>query len=268
MEIRRILAGILCPEVIQDLSKCSIELKDKEEDVATFSTALSKCQETRQSAVDQVIKKSKEDMYQIKSQLANTKAAFGLYVAKGGLTPVDEWCRAQGYKEVKKVYEDKIIIGNVKMPCSLIEIFTPNSHVIQRARKKLKEVTDRHKWYKKVTNLVNQKVKWTDDGRYDNYYYPNYTLTTGEGDCDDHAFLQMSLEPEMGNAFGFYKRYTGHSFGVGIVNGDLWVFDAVGNEIQKYIHKKNKKFYIHYIITKNAVYQLDGSAEFGKILWE
>ncbi|MEK6885183.1 MAG: hypothetical protein AABY22_36465, partial [Nanoarchaeota archaeon] len=31
------------------------------------------------------------------------------------LSPVDIWCQSKGYKTVKKVYKDKIIIGDIKI---------------------------------------------------------------------------------------------------------------------------------------------------------
>lgn len=187
------------------------------------------------------------------------------------LTPVDLWCIKNKKKPVRRVYKDKIIINGVKIPCDLREMITPNSYIVKKARESIRKTTDKKEWYSRVMRKVHSMVTWTSDGRFDNYYYPCYTLTTGYGDCDDFSFAQDSIETEMGNAFGYYRKRSGqrigHSFSIGIIDGVLWVFDSVGNITMKYNHNKESKFYIHYIITKNQVYQLDGSVEFGKILW-
>jgi hypothetical protein len=115
---------------------------------------------------------------------------------------------------------------------------------------------------------VHNNCKWTHED-VDNYFYPNYSLTTKNIDCDDFTFIQMSIEPQIGNAFGFRiqpnKSEFGHSFGVGVINGDLFIFDAVDNEVKKYT--KNDGWRIHFIVTKNGTYVLDNSVEFGEILW-
>ena len=193
---------------------------------------------------------------------------LNVQVVNATTTELDRYCMVR-HAKVSKVYKDKIIIGEVMMECNLLEMFLPKSAVIEKARKSISKPTDKLKWYSKVTNLVHNRVTWTDDGRYDNYFYPNYTWITKKGDCDDHSFLQGSIEPEIGVAFGFFikkdgNRY-GHAFGVAAINDKLWILDAVGNIVKGYT--PNDQYYIHYIITPNAVYQLDGTVEFGEILW-
>lgn len=186
------------------------------------------------------------------------------------ITPVDLYCIKKGYKINNFVYRDKIIINGVKISCNLREIITPNSYVVEQIRKNIKKPETKILWYERIMNKVNSIVTWTTDGRDDNYYYPNYTLQTGKGDCDDFAFAQCSIEPELGNAFGFWDRGDGkpigHSFAVGVIEGQLWIFDAVPNKI---VTAEGNPFYsINYIITKNNIYVLDDSVRFGEILWE
>ncbi len=158
------------------------------------------------------------------------------------------------------------------MPCDLREIFTPNSYVVRKVAKSILYSDNDNLWYQRIMKKVNSIITWTTDERYDNYYYPNYTLTIGKGDCDDFAFAQMSIEPRLGVAFGYYKdgegKRIGHAFSVGIVDGILYIFDGTSNIIMRYVHDKDKEYYIHYIITKNEVYALDESVDFGDILWE
>jgi len=183
------------------------------------------------------------------------------------LTPVDAYCKRKGYKINNFVYKDKIIIGDIKIPCNLREMITPNSYVVEKVRKSIAKTDIKFLWYQRVMNKVAELIEWTLDGRYDNYYYPAYTLTTGKGDCDDFGFSQCSIEPELATAFGFYienENKVGHAFAVGVVNNELWVFDAVPN---KSIIAEGKNYSINYIITKNNIYVVDGSTDFGDILW-
>lgn len=185
-----------------------------------------------------------------------------------GLSPIDTYCRRKGYQINNFVYKDKIIINEVKIPCNLREIITPNSFVVEKIRRSITKPENKLLWYQRIMNKVANIIEWTADGRDDNYYYPAYALQTGSGDCDDHAFAQCSIEPELGNAFGFYIKdgqKIGHSFAVGIVEGDLWVFDATPDVSLKY--EGNKSYSINYIITQNSIYVMDGSAVFGDILW-
>ena len=193
------------------------------------------------------------------------------------LTPVDIWCQKNGYNPVKKVYKDKIVINSIKLPCDLREIFTPNSYLVRKVRDSIgmgenyTKENNRLLWYRRVMEKVNSIVKYRAEAS-DNYYFPAYTIKIKEGDCEEFAFLQMSIEGELGNAYGFFTNYEGkkigHSFAVGVISGELWVFDAVGNIMLNYQIEDTPKYYIHYIITKNQVYELDGSVEFGDVLWD
>ena len=186
-----------------------------------------------------------------------------------GLNPVDAYCKRKGYKIHNFVYKDKIIIGDIKIPCNMREMITPNSYVVEKIRNSISKSENKLFWYQRVMNKVTGMVKWTTDGRDDNYYYPAYTLQVGRGDCDDFAFAQCSIEPELANAFGFWDRGDGkpigHSFAVGIVEGELWVFDATPCVLLKY--EDNKQYSINYIITQNSIYAVNDDTNFGDILW-
>ena len=187
--------------------------------------------------------------------------------AKQGLTELDQFCIAK-HQIVEKAYKDKIIINGVKMPCDLREMFTPMSFVVQQFKKRILKSEDKIIWYKNIMSQTHAVVKWTDDGRDDNYYFPCYTITTKAGDCDDMANIQVSVEPELGNAFGFWKQNNksiGHSFAVGLVNGNIHIFDAVKGQSEQYI--EGGDYEINFIITKNNIYKVKGGIEFGEILW-
>ena len=189
------------------------------------------------------------------------------------LSSIDLWCQKQGYRIQEFAYRDKIFIKDTAIPCDLRELITPNSYVVRQARKSLKTYPDNvYENYLEVMRFVHRTVTWTDDGRQDNYFYPNYTLTVGKADCEDMAFAQASINPDLGVAFGFWQRGAndriGHAFAVGVIDSDLIVFDSVPNQTHKYIHKQDNKYYIHYIVTNNAVYVLDGSVDFGEILYD
>lgn len=184
------------------------------------------------------------------------------------LTPVDKYCKLKGYPINNFIYKDKIIIGDVKIPCNLREMITPMSYVVEKVRKSIAKTDIKLFWYQRVMNKMNDLMEWTSD-YYDNYYYSAYTLTIGKGDCDDFTFAQCSIEPELANAFGFfiddYNNKLGHSFAVGIVDGVLWIFDAVSNHS---LVTEGSNYLINYIITKNNIYVVDDNTNFGDILWQ
>ena len=193
-------------------------------------------------------------------------------------TPVDLFCKSKNYLIDNRAYKDKIIINNISIDCDLREIFTPNSYIVKRFKEKIittymeGAMYTKLNRYKSIMNAVNKAITWTADGRYDNYFYPNYTLKVGAGDCDDSAFLQMSIEPELAVAFGFVKKensWEGHAFAVGIIDNTLVVFDAVYNRSEQYVNEGEefKNYKINYIITKNNVYVVDGTIKFGDLLW-
>lgn len=186
-----------------------------------------------------------------------------------GLTPVDIYCQNKGYRVNNFVYKDKVIINGIKIPCNLREMITPNSYVVESIRKSISKPDNTLLWYQRIMNKVYDLCTWTDDGRDDNYYYPAYSLTIKKCDCDDFAFAQCSIEPELGTAFGFWDRdnnrnLIGHAWAVGIIDDELWIFDAVPNQSVK---AEKSAYSISYIITQNSIYIVDGSTDFGVILW-
>ena len=185
-----------------------------------------------------------------------------------GLNPIDGYCKRKGYKIDNFVYRDKIIIGDIKIPCNMREMITPTSYVVEKIRKSISKSENKLFWYQRVMNKVAELIEWTADGRDDNYYYPAYTLQVGKGDCDDHAFAQCSIEPELGTAFGFYikdGKRIGHAFAVGIIEGELWIFDATPDVSLKY--EGNKSYSINYIITQKSIYAVNDDTNFGDILF-
>lgn len=235
-------------------------------------------QTQRNSFIDEV-DKLKRDTFQtdtligaLKRQIEVNEALIKEYEAQfEGLNPVDKYCMAKGYEINNFVYKDKVIIGSARIPCNLREMITPNSFVVENIRNKLTKIRFKDKilWYTQIMHDVANLIEWSSDGREDNYYYPAYTLTTGRGDCEDISFAQCSIEPELGTAFGFYidenKNRVGHAFAVGVVEGELWIFDGTPDVSLKY--EGNKRYTINYIITQKNIYVIDGGVTFGSILW-
>ena len=183
--------------------------------------------------------------------------------------PVDLWCESKGYRIEEFGYRDKIFIKDKAIACDLRELITPNSYVVREARKSIGFTQgNSYENYLEVMRFIHRIGTWTDDGRQDNYFYPNYSLTVKKFDCEDGAFVQASILPELGVAFGFWKRsdgsIIGHAFAVGIYENNLYVFDWIPNKVMQY---NAVEYYIHYIVTQNQVYVVDGSVDFGSILY-
>src|SRR3990167_6495942 len=263
MAFQEILEGIFCKRIKEQsfeyqriknehISKLEIQNHEKDNKLISLN------QKYDEACLD--VESLSQDIKELESQ------------AKG-LNPVDLYCIAKGYRINNFVYKDKIIINGVKISCNMREMITPNSFIVEKNRKSIQK-TDKSisgglfLWYQRVMNKVSHMIEWTTDGRDDNYYYPAYALTIGKADCDDYAFAQCSIEPELGTAFGFWDRGDGkpigHAFAVGIIGGDLWIFDGVPNNSVKH---ERSGYSINYIITKNNIYVVDSGVVFGDILF-
>ena len=183
------------------------------------------------------------------------------------MLPVDKFCKDK-YQKVTKFYNDKLNLkGEELLPCDLREIFSPNSYLVQKFKSNITKNEDTLTWFKNIRREIHNKIVYRTES-YDNYYLPQVTIQMSSGDCDDMAFLQMSIEPELGVAFGFIKqnsKWIGHAFSVGIYQGNLFVFDAVNNYTSQL---PDDMYKIYYIVTSSQVYEVDRSIEFGEVLWK
>ena len=153
---------------------CSNELgkiEQKEQEVNSFKELLQKTIETKDKEFENVIEGLKKDRQnaideQIKLQEQIERALIvgeklKYLLEQKDLTPVDIWCKKQGHQPVKKVYKDKIVINNIKIPCDLRELYTPNSYLVRKAKEEIEKSPDNQLlWYRRVMEKVNSIVTW------------------------------------------------------------------------------------------------------------
>lgn len=124
---------------------------------------------------------------------------------------------------------------------------------------------------KALGTRIAQAIRWTSDSNLHNsvdyYQSPAETLSSGKGDCEDHAFVLASALPKtVGVAYGFYSNGVGHAFNVFVFNEELWIADTVTSECV--IHRYNSTghgYTIHFIITPEHTYMLKPTVEFGRL---
>jgi hypothetical protein len=263
MGILESIKGIVCSSERKELKATQDDLQSAMNELSTYKNQNSVLVDAQELSIKRNI-----ELKDANTELNNQVEGLIRQVKIIKLNPVDLFC-IERYPVVKKYYKDKIKIGDVLMPCDLREIFTPNSYLVGKMRDSIQQSEDKLTWYRNIMHKVSLNLTWQSEP-FDNYYYPPYTITVKRCDCDDFAFLQMSLEPELGVAFGFFikdKKKIGHAFSVGIVNNGIHVFDGVNNQSMPYDNQDPQEYLINYIITPNQVYEVDGSTEFGDLLW-
>jgi len=255
MKLIEAIRGIVC-----NYADYENKIKEKEQEI--YNKDLSILNLKEQNKLLLAIKEHEEGITKNQSKVVEL-LKIEMQEAKDGLTELDIFCQNK-YQIVSKAYKDKIIINGVKMPCDLREMFTPMSSVVQTFKKKIPKSEDKLTWFRNIMILVHENLKWKREMA-DNYYFPCYSLTIKECDCEDGTYVQGSIEPELGNAYGFFKK-EGHSFCVGLVNGYIHIFDWTNGRSEQW--SEDSDYEINFIITKNRVYRVKGNVEFGDILWE
>jgi len=192
---------------------------------------------------------------------------------KPKVTALEKYCSAT-YPEIENIrYNQKRKIKGKYFAVELNQFITPNQFEVQKFRKKLKLSGSLFTDAKIIGDNVALKIKWTDDKNMDTsgdyYSYAEEVLCMGEEDCESHAAVVSSINPEIGIAYGFLlnekgEKIGGHAFNIFVYAGSVYILDTVGNSatIQLY----NGQYYsINYIITQNKTYAVDSSCTFGSI---
>lgn len=179
------------------------------------------------------------------------------------------------FKVIKnKSYKNKRKYTGKSINVYINQMITPDALEVKRLRFEIPRGESLSTDALNIGNRIAKDFTWTDDKNLDTsgdyYLYPEEIIVSGQGDCEDHAFTVASLNPEIDVAYGFLTkngRKFGHAFNIFTENDKLYILDTVGDvgEISEYNTTSN--YYIHYIITKNATFELDGSVEFGELVW-
>ena len=185
------------------------------------------------------------------------------------LSELDLYCYVH-YKDIDDIaYTGKRKYLKHNMDIYLKEFITPNTYEV---KKFFNNAVDNNTllMIKQAGNRVAKHVTWKDDmknlGSSDYYLYPNEIILGQSDDCEGHSYLLSSCDNRIGVAYGYLtqgKRKFGHAFNVFVYENELYIADTTGDSIHIEKYGKDSNYYIHYIITHNKSYELDGSVVFG-----
>lgn len=178
----------------------------------------------------------------------------------------------KNYKKIPNLaYQQKRKFQGKPISILLQELFTPDAFEIQKVRKRLNmrgDVLDRAKT---VGNWTARNFTWTDDRRLDKsgdyYVMPNEAIVYRKVDCEDHAFVNASLEPEIIVAYGFYNvnnQRVAHAWNLVFQNNKLYHMETVGNHVEFY-NWDTDKYETYFIVTPSSTFKLKSGVQFGHI---
>jgi len=193
---------------------------------------------------------------------------------KEGLAPFDtrtelEIFCDENYKSVPMVaYEGKRLHQDKPISVFLNQMITPDAFEVKKFKKGILEGSTLRERAVRVGNKVAKEFTWTSDSNLstsgDYYLYPEEIIVTSKGDCEDHAYAVSSIDPRIGVAYGFMGE-GGHAFNCFVENGKLYILETTANIGNVKEYDSQELYKIHFIITKNKLYQLKYGVSFGKI---
>ena len=238
-----------------------------------LKTAHDKIQDSQQELLD-----LQEELLNLKAAAENSKnTKKQLKERIDGLllgTELEQYCEKNFTELNKFAYKDKRYSVKEKFISMYPnEMIKPDCFEIVKARKAIGVPNRTLEWYRKVGDFVAENMKWKSDqevyGVLDFYSYPSETLVLGHSDCESHASIVSSIEPEMGIAFG-RSGTTWHAWNVFVLGGELYGLETNSTPIDLssciiFNHNNQKKYKINWIFTRNRTFRVDGGTHFGVI---
>lgn len=254
---------------IDKVEQQRLELEQRQKQIADLELQLS----SKQQEIDkcEIVNKGAE---QIRLKLLEEKNNLAKEVEslKNQDTDLEKWCKSK-YLQINNIaYKQKRKIKGLSYSIFLNEMITPYAFEVAKFQQDIPVKQDLFERAVEIGRKVAKSLVWTSDTNLDSsgdyYLYPSETIVLKDCDCEDHAFLVASLEKNIGVAYGFYKNGTqeiGHAFNVLVYNDELWVLETTGNDVEIMRYKEDEKYRIHFIITRNYTFQLNGGVRFGEI---
>jgi hypothetical protein len=248
--IRKLLARLICPEIFEDYDNL-MYYKEK------YSAASIQAEINFRKLIERnenqktLIKELEEENYELK---------------QNGETVIDGFCKTH-FKQVPKfAYKDKGLFKQNRFSMYPNEMIQPEFFLVKELKNevKLKEEDSIYTKAVKVGEYIDKRLKWTSDenttGHMDVYQDVYAAIMDNKQDCETHASLVSSIEPELGIAFGFAGS-TGHAWNVFVYKSELWcletnsVYDKNKN-VKVFKYANQNKYRIHWIFTKDKTYQV------------
>jgi len=170
------------------------------------------------------------------------------------------------YTEIKKfAYKNKGLFKDELFSMYPNELIQPDVFLVKQLRDQVGSKPDSiRQWALQVAQFVDKQKNWTSDkdtvDKADVYQDIYASILDPRQDCENHASIVSSIEPEFGIAFGFAGT-TGHAWNVFSHDDELWCIETntvrdTNKSARIFKYKDQKKYVIHYIFTKDRTYKI------------
>jgi len=187
-------------------------------------------------------------------------------------TELDDHFNANADKVGNIAYENKRFFKNKAISIYLNELIQRDSYEVLKFKKTISKSSNILTRVKSIGNKTSKLLTWTDDKHLiktgDYYVQPNESIVYKKVDCEDHAFLNASLDEEIGVVYGFMtvgEKTFGHAWNCFIYNTDLYYLETTGNKANIYLAKTAKNYDGRFIVTRTSTYRIGKRVAFGKI---
>ncbi len=168
-------------------------------------------------------------------------------------------------------YKNKRYFKKKSISVYLNELIQRDSFEVLKIKKTIEQGTSIMRRAKSVGDKVSRILTWTDDKNLiksgDYYVQPNEALVYKKVDCEDHAFVNASMDVEIGVVYGFMTvgdQKFGHAWNCFVHNDKLYYMETTGNT-GKILIASDKQYDGRFIITKDNTYQIGAPINFGEI---
>lgn len=261
--MKQLIARLVYPKVFEDLTQYQNKLQQCRAEIL-HNTKMQASAEQKIIELHKQLQDTREDLVNAQIELEKTTTQISY---------IDEYLSKQYKQTANHNYKQKRKYQEHDVTVSPNEMITPTAYEVLKFSRTLHTQTDIWQFIVAAGSKTARTITWTDDKNLatsgDYYLYPNETLISKKGDCEDHAFVMASILPtHIGIAYGFYiqnGQKVGHAWNVAVYKNELWYIDTVTNRVQLGKMQNSDIYYAHYILTPTKTYELDGSVRFGKL---
>lgn len=188
------------------------------------------------------------------------------------VTDLDKYLNKQGNKIKNKAYKEKRYFKGKPISIYLNELIQRDSYEVLKLKKLINPLGDNINRARVIGSKVSRLFTWTDDKKLiksgDYYVQPNESIVYKKVDCEDHAFVNASLDEEIGVVYGFMtigNNTFGHAWNCFVHKGKLYYMETTGNSVNNILASKADNYDGRFIVTKDSTYQIGKPVAFGKI---
>jgi len=186
---------------------------------------------------------------------------------------LDSWLIDNGAIHIDNIaYKNKRYFEDVPYSIYLNEMIQRDSYEVLKLKKQVSKSTSNLTRAKSIGDKVSRVLTWTDDKNLiksgDYYVMPNEAIAYKKVDCEDHAFVNASIDVEIGVVYGFLtinNNKFGHAWNCFVYNDKLYFLETTGNTGKTILAKNANNYDARFIVTKDNTYQIGIPINFGLI---